>query len=311
MDGLEGWSRAIQQLTGVASMHTDELKFIDLQWVPYNMLRNNAEQKKRQVSNLFYTGLSEPNDGIEFAFIPTTNMLEYEKKLMELYGKLKVTDHRVSLCNEVFYTSKIEGADTTIVRTQQIHDGEFIDYNNAFSEYMIKGGFEATKYMNVISNRVDKVTMRKCWEILTYGCRNNEDIMGDQYRTGNVQVGSHVGLNHVLLDEMMTSWIEFYNGNKLKEHPFIKAAFLHYTFEHIHPFCDGNGRMGRLLMNNFLIGKGFEKVKVVSFSRSIEKERSEYDVAFALSDNVYSDCTYFIEYMLIKMLDAFEDCVLD
>ena len=86
---------------------------------------------------------------------------------------------------------------------------------------------------------------------------------------------------------------------------------MHYTFEHIHPFCDGNGRMGRLLMNNFLISKGFEKVKAVSFSRSIEKERSDYDIAFALSDNVYSDCTYFIEYMLIKMLDAFEDCISD
>lgn len=189
MDGLEGWSRAIQQLTGVASMHTDELEFVELQWESYNSLKYEEDKKKNQVRNLYYTGLSEPNDGVEFTFIPTQRMLRYEKKLMELYDKLKVTDHKVSLCNEVFYTSKIEGADTTIVRTQQIHDGEFIDYNNAFSEYMIKGGFEATKYMNVISNRVDRATIRKCWEVLTYGCRNNEDIMGDQYRTGNVQVG--------------------------------------------------------------------------------------------------------------------------
>lgn len=309
MSGLESQNRAMQQLTNVANMHADELKFIDLIWESYDSLKYEEDKKKNQVRNLHYTGLAEPNDGIEFTFIPTQRMLSYEKKLIELYGKLKVTNHRISLCNEVFYTSKIEGANTTFVRTQQIHDGEFIDYNNAFSEYMIKGGFEATKYMNIISNRVDRVTMRKCWEILTYGCRDNEDIMGEQYRVGNVQVGNHVGLNYVLLEEMMNSWIEFYNGPRLKEHPFIKAAFVHYTFEHIHPFCDGNGRMGRLLMNNFLISEGFEKVKAVSFSRSIEKERSKYDIAFALSDNVYSDCTYFIEYMLREMLDAFEDCI--
>ena len=47
----------------------------------------------------------------------------------------------------------------------------------------------------------------------------------------------------------------------------------------------------------------------MSFSRSIEKDRKEYDVAFTLSDNVYADCTYFIEYMLITMIDAFEDCL--
>ncbi len=236
-------------------------------------------------------------------------MLGFELHLSELYDKLKVVDNEVSLCNEVFYTSKIEGAVTTLVRTQQIHDGELIDVNNAFSEYMIKGGFNATKYMNVIGNRVDRKSIRECWEILTDGCKNNVDIEGVQYRTGNVQVGNHVGLNHTLLDEMMGSWIDYYNGDNLSKHTFIKAAFLHYTFEHIHPFCDGNGRMGRLLMNNFLIGKGFDKIKAVSFSKSIEKDLSRYYAAFSLSDNVYSDCTHFIEYMLITMLDALEDCL--
>lgn len=300
---------AMQKFVNVASMHTCELNFVDLQWTAYSMLRGNETQKKNQISNLYYTGLVEPNDGIEFTFIPTVRMLTYEQELRKLYEKIKVSDHEVSLCNEVFFTAKIEGAKTTILRTQQIHNGELINLNNAFSEYMLKGGFDATKYMNIINRRVDKDSIRKCWEILTDNCRNNQDIMGECYRTGNVQVGNHVGLNPDLLNEMMDSWIEFYNGPNLKDYPFIKAAFLHYTFEHIHPFCDGNGRMGRLLMNNYLISNGFEKIKAVSFSKSIEKNRFEYDIAFTMADNVYSDCTYFIEYMLIKMLDAFEDCV--
>lgn len=47
-------------------------------------------------------------------------------------------------------------------------------------------------------------------------------------------------------------------------------------------------------MNNFLIKEGLEKIKAVSFSRSIEKRRSMYDAG----DNPQTDCTYFIEYML-------------
>ena len=302
---------SFEDAISLMSCKRDELNFVDLLWVPYTMLRNSPEVKKAQVGSLFYTGLKEPNDGIEFTFVPTKNMQFYEQELKKLYEQIQITDHKISLCNEMFYTSKIEGANTTILRTQQIHDGEFIDHNNLFSEAMIAGGFNATKYMNLMSNRLSSRILRTTWEILTDGCRNNEDIIGIQYRTGNVQVGNHVGLNHLLLNEMMNSWIDFYNGNSLKEYPFIKAAFLHFTFEHIHPFCDGNGRMGRLLMNNFLIKEGYEKIEAVSFSRSIEKSRSEYDTAFLISDNVYSDCTYFIEYMLLNMIDAFEDCIGD
>ena len=59
----------------------------------------------------------------------------------------------------------------------------------------------------------------------------------------------------------------------------------------------------------FLIKEGYDKVRAVSFSKSIDKNRFEYDLAFYNADNVYSDCTYFIEYMLLKMIDAFEDCL--
>ena len=122
--------------------HSADLEFVDLQWEHYPALKYNEEKKRSQVNNLFYSGLQEPNDGIEFTFIPTRNMKEYEEALHKLYGQLKVVDYTVSLCNEVFFTSKIEGADTTLLRTQQIYNGEFLDINNLFSESMIKVGLK-------------------------------------------------------------------------------------------------------------------------------------------------------------------------
>lgn len=287
--------------------HYMGLKFKDIAWSNYPTLKYNITALKQQVTNLYFTGLVEPDSGLEFTFIPTLAMKNISDYLEHLYRSIKLANHEANVCSEVFYSSKIEGANVTIERVQQLHDGALINPNNAFSEFMIRGGFEAAKYLDAIGNKIDKSTIRKCWEILTISCCNNTSIRGDLYRTGNVQVGNHVGLDHLLLEEMMDSWIAFYNSDNLDDCPFIKAAFLHYTFEHIHPFCDGNGRLGRLLMNNYLISRGYDSMKAVALSSSIAKNCQDYYRAFNDSDNVYTDCTPFIEYMLLCVVESFEE----
>lgn len=283
----------------------EELQFVDWQWEDYQSLRANPEKKKQQINLLYATGLIETVDGIEYTFVPTKKMLELEKNIQNLYEKIHVTDTEIQLCNEVFYTSKIEGAHTTLVHTQKIHEG--VETDGSFSETMVANGFQATKFLNLYPDTFTEEILLKVWKILTDGACNNIDIIGVKYRDGNVQVGNHMGLNPELLEQAMQNWIIYYNSKNLQQYPFIKAALLHFSFEFIHPFCDGNGRCGRLLMNNFLIQHGYEKVKAVSFSRSIEKNRALYDAEFAVSDNVYTDCTSFIEYMLTQMQDAFLD----
>lgn len=291
------------------SSDNDELKFVDNIWLDYNVLKAMPDRRHEQIRLLYATGLCEPNGGIEHVFMPSIVIKNLEDSILDLYSKVKVQEHSVMLCNEVYFTSKIEGANTTIQRTQQIHNGEFIDYSNAFSEYMIKGAFDATKLLNIRGNKINKEILREVWEVLTYGCCDNKDIDGDMWRIDSIGVGKHTGIHKDLIDEAMSMWIEYYNSSTLKNHPFIKAALLHYAFEFIHPYCDGNGRMGRLLMNNFLIKEGYDKIKAVSFSRSIDKVRLDYDRAFSDSENVYSDCTPFIQFMLSAMYDAFNDVV--
>lgn len=301
------WQSCINNVCDKAEGIQDHLVPVDIRWEEYNILKLNPDKRSKQIQSLFYTGLCEPNNGIEYTFVPTKSMLDNEALLIKLYEKLKVKEHKIELCNEVYFTAKIEGAKTTIARTIQIHDGAEVDVENYFSEKMIQGCFNATKVMNSIAGKVNHKTLRIMWETLTEGCCDNYDIRGTQYRVGPVQVGNHVGLNHLLLTDAMSSWIDYYNSKELENHPFIKAILLHFVFESIHPFCDGNGRAGRLLMNNYLIYNGFENLKAVSFSRSIDKDRYGYDAAFDKSENLYSDCTFFIEYMLGRMLDAFAD----
>jgi len=51
--------------------------------------------------------------------------------------------------------------------------------------------------------------------------------------------------------------IKWYNENKNKLHPLVLATIFHHKFEKIHPFMDGNGRTGRMLLNYILITKNY------------------------------------------------------
>ncbi len=60
----------------------------------------------------------------------------------------------------------------------------------------------------------------------------------------------------------MANLLRWYNKNKNKLHPLIVGAYFHAAFESIHPFVDGNGRTGRLLMNFILHKHGYPMINI-------------------------------------------------
>jgi len=60
----------------------------------------------------------------------------------------------------------------------------------------------------------------------------------------------------------MKGLLHWYASNKKKYHPIVVAAYFHAAFESIHPFRDGNGRIGRLLLNYMLKQAGFPMVDI-------------------------------------------------
>ena len=267
----------------------------------------NKDQIALQRENLYYTGL---HNGLgDICFIFTTEMAELNQKIQEMSRLIRIEDTTTAVEDEIFYTTKIEGAKTTRKRTSEIHNGAKLDKNNEYSERMVKNGFAATKLLNLYDGKLTEDVLLKTWAILTDKVLDNEDIKGNNqylYRTGDVLVGSHEGPSYKNVNSLMSQWIAFYNSDDMNDFPFIKASLLHYAFETIHPFCDGNGRMGRLLINNYLIKNGIESAKAVSFSMQIDARREHYDAAFVDAENLYNDCTPFLQYMLEIMYTTYE-----
>lgn len=292
-------------------------------WMSYSPY-HDPEQLKLQRENILRLPIE--NSYGRIGFILSKNIDNLEKYLENISKQIKIEDTETVLDTEVYYTSKIEGARTTKKRTFEIHNGAPIN-NDDFSECMIKGNFEAVKLLNLYGNIISEDIICKVWNTLTDGCRDNErlgceipnrrlskssiysneDIQGNLYRNDEVGVyGSDFkAIKADNIKSCMDELIDFYNGNILNDRPFIKAAILHFTFETIHPFCDGNGRLGRLLMNNYLINQGIDSCRAVSFSEQIDKNRGLYDGAFTRAENELSDCTPFVEYMLETMSQSY------
>jgi len=88
--------------------------------------------------------------------------------------------------------------------------------------------------------------------------------------------------------------------------PLIQAAVLHYQFEAIHPFGDGNGRVGRLLMTIFLTERELLPQPLLYLSAHFERERPAY-YGGLMRISTHGDWEEWIKYVLIGVRDqAFE-----
>lgn len=96
-------------------------------------------------------------------------------------------------------------------------------------------------------------------------------------------------------------WVE-----STREHPLISSSVFHYEFEFIHPFEDGNGRMGRL-WQTLILGKWNQLFVNIPVESLVHQHQQEYYAA--LNDSTkQGDCAVFIEFMLTMVQKAVTEC---
>ena len=104
--------------------------------------------------------------------------------------------------------------------------------------------------------------------------RNDQVYVGD--RRQPIEQASYIPPPHHLLLGLMEDWERLVNA--LTDMPsLVQCAVMHAQFELIHPFFDGNGRIGRLLLSLFLIQKGHLPQPLLFLSAYLEHHREEYN----------------------------------
>lgn len=109
------------------------------------------------------------------------------------------------------------------------------------------------------------------------------------FRTGQVCVGNLIPVKAEMIETEIENLLESYQENK-DMHPLERAAEFHTNFERIHPFFDGNGRVGRLLLNFILLKNKFPRIIVQN------KNKRRYYTALQRADdgNILPMLKYFL-----------------
>lgn len=102
-----------------------------------------------------------------------------------------------------------------------------------------------------------------------------------------------------LVPKLIEELIAFANSSSNEEiHPLLKAGVIHYEFVRIHPFADGNGRVGRCLSTLFLYQGGYDIRKFFSLEEYFDKHAAEYYASLQSVSKKDGDQTAWLEFFL-------------
>ncbi len=116
------------------------------------------------------------------------------------------------------------------------------------------------------------------------------------YRTIRVRVGSYVPPPFGKVSGLMFDLLEWWNKDAPALSPVLSSAILHYRFEAIHPFADGNGRTGRVLALWDLYRRGFDTHHIFSVDEFYWEDRPRYYAALQAVRRQGDDLTSWLVY---------------
>mgnify|MGYP001346443315 CR=1 FL=1 len=181
-----------------------------------------------------------------------------------------------------YNTNAIEGSTITYDETRELVEHRISPHKP------LRDVKETEDHVKVFLKMLDRKDMLSLKLILKWHKElfkeTKPDICG-KFRDFHVRVGDYICPDWQDVKKLMKNFIKFYRKNK-NMHLVELASRMHYKFEMIHPFGDGNGRVGRLIMNYILWHNKFpiliiEYKKRSSYYRALQRDENKFFNYFA------------------------------
>jgi len=197
---------------------------------------------------------------------------------------------------EAELSSRIEGTIATANEVYQQQAGEQFEPEKSadIKEILNYRSTLRTAGQTQAANPFSLYLLRQMHQNLMQGVRGADKNPGKFRETQNwigprgctIEQATYVPPSPIVLQELLEKFIEFVNSDDDSMDPIVQAAIIHAQFELIHPFDDGNGRIGRILIPLFLVRKGSIVSPSLYISGYLEANRDTY---YQLLENISAE----------------------
>ncbi|MBD3252996.1 Fic family protein [Candidatus Pacearchaeota archaeon] len=252
-----------------------------------NLSKEELEKAKKKAEEKIKELLEEINTKV-FLFTLTKNQIESLNKFNEKIKVVNLSKDEWKLFTEdfVYNTNAIEGSTVTEEEVPEILHKKTADNEE---EIETKGVANAVDYIRSTKDDLSLNLLLKLHRL----CFEGSKPFAGKFRHVNVVIRNsigqviHAGVPKEELKDYLKDFIEWYKENKDKFKPLTLAAIMHNQFEHIHPFQDGNGRVGRLLLNFILLKNNYPPINIMledraKYYQTLQKYSKEDDIRSTL-----------------------------